>query len=130
LETLASIGVDAWKAAGLLRVKHPRSAVSRAYYVVYSALTHELARDPSINFELGRNNPGHQALLAYIEKSPMLDQLLDRSEIQQIRKLVRELRRAREQADYFPQFSVNSELATACYEKAERLLRGILRYPI
>jgi len=85
-----------------------RSCVSRAYYAIYSAVTHELIRQ-GIATPKGRGNPRHETLPQTIGihllrfPHPVRWQLSD---------TVERLYKLRVVADYRPQFTVEAREAT------------------
>jgi uncharacterized protein (UPF0332 family) len=75
----------------------PRSCVSRAYYAAYQAATSVcLAHGDAAHFPLGRNNPSHDQLPDLIANNGDLPANTRRT----VRKILRELRHLREDADY------------------------------
>src|SRR5438552_17364424 len=78
-----------------------RSAVSRSYYAAYCAVTSELV-GRGISFAHGWNNTGHEQLPDLVSNNlPMPPERRRR-----LRKALRILRRAREDADYRPGITV------------------------
>jgi len=124
MATWVEMSIDACKASRRLRDKHPRSAVSRAYYSVYSAATHELRKDAAIAFGLGRGNPAHGRLLDYIQQSfvhrDFSNDLIDR-----VKRNIRDLRRDRERADYMPDEPIDEHDAKESLKRAEQVLQEL-----
>lgn len=57
--TWHEVARDSRKAANEMVETRFRSCLSRAYYAVYSKVTHELAGAPNVTFRLGREGPDH-----------------------------------------------------------------------
>lgn len=100
-------------ATKLLREGHPRSSVSRAYYAAYCAVAGELVLR-HVQFAHGWNNPAHDQLPDLI----LHNTGLPRNTRFQINKLLRRLRRGREDADYRPHISVEHRDAVALVRDA------------
>jgi uncharacterized protein (UPF0332 family) len=130
-ESWSNLAIDSLQAARtLLGRQRYRSAISRGYYAAYAALTHELARDPSITFESGRNNPGHRQLWHLVLASQQLSARFDRTELLEIQDLMNSLRSAREVADYFPQFPIDRGHATDAIRQAQEIMISKLGFPV
>lgn len=112
----ASISVDALKAAKLLNnAGHWRACVNRSYYAAYSAVT---ARIPKgTQFSRGRQNPAHDQI------PRIARQLLPPTESRELVKDLKLLRHLREDADYRPGISVDSEYAVIAIHAAGRIAR-------
>jgi len=105
--TLAS---RCYGAAGLLaREQYERCAISRAYYAVYSRITHALVLRGVTFMVRGvkRGNPSHAALPALVENH--LQVLGQHRWV--VANCMRALYRLRVTADYFPVSQVNAEIA-------------------
>lgn len=59
MSTWFEVARDAWNAANEMVETRFRSCLSRAYYAVYSKVTHDLAAAPNIRFPPGRDGPNH-----------------------------------------------------------------------
>jgi uncharacterized protein (UPF0332 family) len=97
-----------------------RSAISRSYYAAYYAVTGELAAK-GVTFARGWNNPAHEQLPDLVSHNLPLS--LERR--RRLRKALRILRRAREDADYRPGISVDRQ-ATLDYLRAAILVMDAL----
>ena len=86
-----------------------RSAVSRSYYAAYCAVTAALAAR-GVGFARGWNNPAHEQLPDLVSNNLPLSP--DRR--RRLRKALRILRRAREDADYRPGITLDRQ-ATLAY---------------
>ena len=126
--TWVSMSIDACKASRKLREKHPRSAISRAYYAAYAAVTSELKKDPGVTFSADRGNPAHGSLLDYIQQSLPL-QGHSAESVDDLRRCLRELRRDRERADYLPHASLDMDDAKEALRRAESVIYT-LRLPL
>ncbi len=83
-----------------------RSCVSRAYYAAYQAVTAVcIAHGDAVNFPPGRNNPSHEQLPDLIRTNSDLTMNTRRI----LRKILRELRHLREDADYRVGRTVNAQ---------------------
>lgn len=96
---------------------HLRSSVNRSYYAAYSAVTsHLVAR--GVRFAHGWNNPAHEQLPDFIQNNLSLSQDARR----RLRKILRILRKAREDADYRPGLSIDRTLVLHCIRDAIAVL--------
>lgn len=59
MTTWHQLGREARNAANELVETRFRSCLSRAYYAVFSKVTHELDAAPNVTFAQGREGPGH-----------------------------------------------------------------------
>src|SRR5207245_3193453 len=98
----------------------PRSSVSRSYYAAYCTVTDALAAR-STSFAHGWGNPPHEHLLDYIDNNLRLSAAV-RS---RLRKAMRILRRAREDADYRPGLTVERPLALECLRLARFVMETL-----
>jgi len=85
-----------------------RSCVSRAYYAIYSAVTHELIQQ-GIVMPKRRGNPGHQALPQIVGAHLLR---LRHPVRWQLSETVERLYKLRVVADYRPHFAVEAREAT------------------
>ena len=83
-----------------------RSSINRSYYAAYCAVSGELVKR-RVNFARGWQNPAHEQLPDLIENNLALPQTTRR----RLKRIVRVLRKAREDADYRPGIVVNRALA-------------------
>ena len=90
-----------------------RSGVSRAYYAAYSAVTGELVAR-GLSFARGWNNPAHEQLPDLASHNLPLT----RPTARRLRKALRVLRKAREDADYRPGIAVDRVTALDCVRAA------------
>lgn len=97
-----------------------RSSVNRSYYAAYCAVTNELVAR-GVRFARGWNNPPHEQLLTLITHNLALPQSVRR----RIKKLIRILRHAREDADYRPGISVDRTMALDCIRDAIVVLKDL-----
>jgi uncharacterized protein (UPF0332 family) len=97
-----------------------RSSVNRSYYAAYCAVTSELVAR-SVRFARGWNNPPHEQLLALVDHNLALPQEVRR----RLRRLIRILRHAREDADYRPGISVDRTMALDCLRHAIVMLKDL-----
>ena len=89
------IGADSRKGAQLLRQKHPRSSVSRAYYAVFSVLNQRLL--PYDVPAQGYETHAHRAIPDLIEEHLYAK---DARRRRSLRTTIRRLYNARLEADY------------------------------
>jgi uncharacterized protein (UPF0332 family) len=93
------------RAASMLIVEgYYRSAISRAYYAVYSKVTHELVRD-GVTMPPDREGPAHATVRTLIEKNL---KSLSRERRLALSGMVNVLYMMRVVADYSPSASVDS----------------------
>jgi uncharacterized protein (UPF0332 family) len=104
----------------LIAEGHPRGSVNRSYYAAYCALTDAL-RAKGLTFPYGWGNPPHDQLPELIANNLALP----REVRWQLRKVIRALRKAREDADYRPGVDVNRVLALNCIRDAITVLRKL-----
>jgi uncharacterized protein (UPF0332 family) len=110
LSTWKAMSLDSLRAAkSLAASRRWRSSVSRAYYAAYCAVAGELV-GKGIQFPHGWQNPGHEQLPDLVEHNLTLPQETKR----RLKKALRLLRRAREDADYRPSVSVDRSLTLDC----------------
>ena len=95
-----------------------RDSISRSYYAAYCAATSRVI-GRRIVFAQGRRNPSHEQLPDLIANVPGLA-LSDR---RNIKRLLRTLRRAREDADYRPHAFVDRVTAQEAVYSAAALLK-------
>ena len=74
-----------------------RSSINRSYYAAYCAVTSELVRR-RVSFARGWNNPAHEQVPDLIEHNLSLPRATRR----RLKRIMRVLRRVREDADYRP----------------------------
>jgi len=99
-----------------------RSCVSRAYYAAYQAATSIcIAHDDAVNFPPNRNNPTHEQLPDLIANNGDLPLNKRRS----ARRLLRELRTRREDADYKVGRTVGAQEAKAALLRAITLFERL-----
>lgn len=97
-----------------------RSSVNRSYYAAYCAVTGELVAR-GLSFAHGWNNPAHEQLPEFVANNLTLPQNSRRRLI----RLLRPLRRAREDADYRPGVTVDRILALDCIRDAAVIMRSL-----
>jgi uncharacterized protein (UPF0332 family) len=97
-----------------------RNSVSRAYYAAYAAVTGELTAR-GMSFAHGWNNPAHEQVPDLVGNNLPLPQATR----WRLRKAMRILRRAREDADYRPGVSVDRSLATDCLRFAILVMEAL-----
>jgi uncharacterized protein (UPF0332 family) len=112
-------GMDAYKAARSLQKERPRSCVSRAYYAVYSIVTHELSRTKGVSFPPDREGPAHALLPKLIDKLKRMDDK-DRRDLKAV---LRRLYAARLDADYDPFVTVDASVAWGVLMDANIVLK-------
>ena len=121
METWRQLSDDSLRAAeALLREGCYRSSVSRSYYAVYCAVTHEVVQRLT-SFAYGWNNPPHEKLSVYVENNLTLVNWKKDN----IKRLIRTLRRFREDADYRPYRVVDNQIARDCIRDAQTVRRLI-----
>lgn len=104
-------------AKALLSQGYFRSCISRSYYAAYCALTSRIA-EQGVSFPHRWNNPAHEQLPHLITYNLSLSQNSRR----RLKKLIRLLRHAREDADYRPGISVDRSLAVNSIRDATAVL--------
>ena len=83
-----------------------RGSINRAYYAAYCAVTGELVKR-WVRFARGWKNPAHEQLPDLIEHRLALSHAARR----RLKRIVRVLRKAREDADYRPGIVIDRALA-------------------
>lgn len=115
MATWEEMSLDALEASQeLLTGKRIRSAISRAYYAAYCAITARI-RDKRIAFPRNFQNPSHEQLVPIIMGLRPVSMSLRRD----IVRAMRRLRRGREDADYRPK-------STLARNDAVRLIKDSL----
>jgi len=109
-----------WAAKMLAGEGYWRSSINRSYYAAYCAVTSELVAR-GIRFARGWNNPPHDQLLNLIAHTLTLPPNVRR----RLRKLIRILRHAREDADYRPGISVDRTMALDCIRDTIVVLKDL-----
>ena len=104
-------------AKALLDAGFYRDSISRSYYAAYCAATSRVI-DRGVVFANGRRNPSHEQLPDLVANVPGLA-LLER---RKLKRLLRNLRRAREDADYRPHAFVDRVTAQDAIYSATALL--------
>jgi uncharacterized protein (UPF0332 family) len=94
-----------------------RSSINRSYYAAYCAVTSELTVR-GVTFAHGWNNPAHEQVPDLILHNTTLPLNTRR----RLRKLLRVLREAREDADYRPGITIDRTLALNCVRDAIAVL--------
>lgn len=110
-ETWYDIAADARKAANRLVAEHYRSCLSRAYYAVYSKITHDLAGIPGVVFPAGDEGPKHpgRAGTGGIHKLIRASMThFDEEKRAKLAELVGRLYTLRCIADYHPSYEVDA----------------------
>jgi uncharacterized protein (UPF0332 family) len=97
-----------------------RSSISRSYYAAYCAVTSELTAR-GVTFAHGWNNPAHEQVPDLILHNTTLPMNTRR----RLRKLLRVLREAREDADYRPSVTIDRSLALNCLRDAIAVLHSL-----
>ncbi|MFQ6042163.1 MAG: HEPN domain-containing protein [Candidatus Poribacteria bacterium] len=126
MATWQELSLECLRAAKMLAGEgYWRSSVNRSYYAAYCAVTSELVAR-GVRFARGWNNPPHEQLLNLITHNLSLPLNVRR----RLRKFIRLLRHAREDADYRPGASVDRATALNCIRSAVLVLRdlGVLQY--
>ena len=97
-----------------------RSSVSRSYYAAYCAVTSDLVAR-GVRFGRGWHHPPHAHLLHLMTHNLTLPQDVRR----RLRRRMRTLRHAREDADYRPGITVNHAMALNCLRDAIVVLQDV-----
>ena len=97
-----------------------RSSISRSSYAAYCAVTSGLVVQ-RVRFGRGWRNPPHEHLLNLITHHLTLPQDVRR----RLRRRMRILRHAREDADYRPSITVNRAMAPDCMRDAIVVLQDM-----
>lgn len=119
--TWQELSLECLRAAKMLAGEgYWRSSVNRSYYAAYCAVTSELVAR-GVRFARGWNNPPHEQLLNLITHNLSLPLNVRR----RLRKFIRLLRHAREDADYRPGASVDRATALNCIRSAVLVLRDL-----
>ena len=105
---VASVAQLRGKKPGFADQRFYRSAVSRAYYAAYAAVTRRLV-EAGTTFSKGWNNPEHSELPRLIQQQ--LAGRYSSSQLKEMAAAIRRLRSARIDADYRPQRLVDRDLA-------------------
>jgi len=103
----------------LLDAHHSRSAVSRAYFAAYAAITSKLSY--SVQFGAGRDNPTH-GQIAELTLNNLRPDRFNKSRRQGLTTIIRNLQRNRLTADYSPHLTLDRETALASVREASRLV--------
>lgn len=121
MATWQELSLDCLRAAQMLAGEgYWRSSVSRSYYAAYCAVTSGLVgRD--LRFGRGWHNPPHEHLLSLITHNLPLSQDVRR----RLRRRMRILRHAREDADYRPGITLNRPMALDCLRDALVVLQDM-----
>lgn len=124
MNTWPEMSKDALEAAkALLTEGRFRSAVSRAYYAAYCALTGEIVKAVSA-FAGGWHNPPHADVPQYIQNNLAGFVGWERK---RLARLIRTLRLFRENADYRPHQPVDQQTAKDCIRDAAAIQRMLWR---
>jgi uncharacterized protein (UPF0332 family) len=119
MATWRSLSKDSWQSAKLLlKEKHARSAISRAYYSAYSAVANVMV-ERGVVFPHDWNNPGHDQLIPWVSGQ----RNWSRKRRRILLKSLRRIRKAREDADYRPGLSIDIEEAIQSLKDA-RVIRN------
>lgn len=125
MTTWTQMSIDAFKAAIVLHRKgYDRSAVSRAYYAAYAAVTVVLVKDPSVTFAHHRPNPDHGRLLDHMQHAFQMQGILQ-DVTNRLKGHLRDLRRLRVRADYAPTEAIGSREAEAAVRMAEKVIQEL-----
>jgi len=120
--TWQELSLECLRAAKMLAGEgYCRSSVSRSYYAAYCAVTSKLVAR-GVRFARGWNNPPHEQLLNLITHNLTLPRNVRR----RLKKLIRILRHAREDADYRPGISVGRATALNCIRDAIVVLKDLV----
>ena len=120
MATWAQISCDNLYAAGeMLRRGRYRSTVSRAYYAAFSAVT-SLLVERGMTFPEGREAPGHERITDLLMNN--VGQL-SMTRRRRIRRRVRTLYRARIDADYHANVTIDRQTARDAVHEASSVLR-------
>ncbi len=99
-----------------------RSCVSRAYYAAYQAATAVcITHGDAVHFPVGWNNPSHEQLPDLLANNGNFSLNIRRT----VRKILRELRILREDADYRTGRTVDSETVRASLLMASTLFERL-----
>jgi len=121
LATWQEVSLECLRAAKVLAGEgYWRSSVSRSYYAVYCAVTSDLVAR-GVRFGRGWHNPPHEQLLHLLTHNLTLSQDVRR----RLRRRMRILRHAREDADYRPSITVNRAMALHCLRDAIVVLKDV-----
>ena len=124
MATWVEMSIDAYKAASALRSTHERSAISRAYYAAYAAVTNELKKVPSLTLDYEDNNPRHSKLPKYVQHGfSELDH--DPQTVQEIKRNLKDLMRDRIRADYMPGETMDPHDGMTCLRRAEHVILSL-----
>ena len=123
--TWSEMSNDSLAAAKVLLQKgHLRSCVSRSYYASYSCGTAALLAARTTVGDGARPNPSHHRLATLMKNN--LDPIRFGAETRRdVSRRVRNLRRARELAEYDPAASIDRHLAVQCVRDASVVLAAI-----
>ena len=118
------VGIDGLRAAKLLLQEgFWRSTISRSYYAAYAVVTSEImTRCPTLRFRHGWRNPAHGDLPKYVA------QYLKHLPLQTRKHIIanlRDLRIARETADYRPGLSADGQLSRRSVTLASAVFRDL-----
>ena len=121
MATWQELSLDCLRAAKMLAGEgYWRGSVNRSYYAVYCATTSALVAR-GVRFARGWNNPAHEQLLDLITHNLALTQNVRR----RLRKYIRILRQAREDADYRPGISIDHAVVLDCIRNADFVLKEL-----
>ncbi|NJL31042.1 MAG: HEPN domain-containing protein [Phycisphaerales bacterium] len=109
----------------LAQAKNHRSAVSRAYYAAFSAITCEL-RKYTLEFENGNEHPPHRQIGRFIKKYFVG---LSRAERDDLRDVLARLYQARIDADYRHEAEFSDEVARLALSDMEYVLESLELVP-
>ncbi|MEM1213004.1 MAG: HEPN domain-containing protein [Planctomycetota bacterium] len=123
--TWAQLGRDNYAAAQLLlEAGQLRSSISRAYYAVYSVITHYFSSTRNVDFAYGGNNPSHAQMLA-LALNNLDTKTLSEAVRRDLRSQVRGMQRRRVIADYAPTHTVDKQDARDQVRSAKYVLRSL-----
>lgn len=105
----------------LIEEKCYRSSISRSYYAAYAAITSKLA-EKSITYPQGRGNPSHASLPGYVLNNLTY---LPHDMRFWVSDSVKDLFKARADADYVPPAVLDEQLARNMLRSATRIM-GIM----
>jgi uncharacterized protein (UPF0332 family) len=121
LATWQELSLDGLRAAKMLAGEgYWRSSVSRSYYAAYCAVTSGLVVG-GLRFGRDWHNPPHEHLLRLMTHNLTLSQDVRR----RLRRCMRILRHAREDADYRPGITVDRPMALDCLRDAIVVLQDM-----
>jgi len=121
LATWQELSLDCLRAAKMLAGEgFWRSSVNRSYYAAYCAVTSVLVAR-NVRFARGWSNPTHAQLLDLITHNLALPQNVRR----RLRKYIRILRQAREDADYRPGISIDRVVSLDYIRNADFVLKEL-----